>query len=523
LRLALLTGCLAWACSGFGQSTTTPANSSADSSLAEPVRELREQIRELQSAVAEIRAESQRYRTETAELRKELEAVRSGVKPEERPTAEPAQGTEVAGYPATGAQPSEANREERKSERAASLEEQFELLSGKVDDQYQTKVESASKYRMRLSGIVLLNLFGNGGRVDNVDFPAFSYSRSAHSSGGSIGASLRQSQIGFEVFGPQVFGARTKADLQIDLGGGFTPIPNGVNAGLLRLRTGTMRLDWDKTSIVAGQDGLFFSPTSPTSFASLVIPPLSYAGNLWGWIPQVRVEHRWTVGEDSSLVMQGGVLDPVSGEAPVFNFYRQPQAGELSRDPALGTRVAWVHTIFGQPLRIGVGGYYSRQEYGFGRRVDAWAGMSDWDLPLSQRWSLSGKVFRGKGLGGIGGGIGRSVILSDSDLTSASTAVRGLNSVGGWTQLKYRPAPKLEFNGAFGLDNAYMADLRAFASPSAFGNPSLARNREGFVNVIYRPRSDVLFSAEYRRVRTFTTFDKSNVADHVNLAMGVLF
>ncbi len=270
LRLAMLTGCLAWACSGSGQSTATPANSSADSSLAEPVRELREQIRELQSAVAEIRAESQRYRAETAELRKELEAVRSGVKPEERPTAEPAQGTEVAGYPATGAQPSEANGEERKSERAASLEEQFELLSGKVDDQYQTKVESASKYRMRLSGIVLLNLFGNGGRVDNVDFPALSYSRSAHSSGGSIGASLRQSQIGFEVFGPQVFGARTKADLQIDLGGGFTPIPNGVNAGLLRLRTGTMRLDWDKTSIVAGQDGLFFSPTSPTSFASLV-------------------------------------------------------------------------------------------------------------------------------------------------------------------------------------------------------------------------------------------------------------
>jgi len=34
----------------------------------------------------------------------------------------------------------------------------------KVDEQYQTKVESASKYRMRLSGIVLLNLFSNWGR-----------------------------------------------------------------------------------------------------------------------------------------------------------------------------------------------------------------------------------------------------------------------------------------------------------------------------------------------------------------------
>ena len=44
-----------------------------------------------------------------------------------------------------------------------------------------------------------------------------------------------------EVFGPQVAGARAKADLQLDFGGGFERAPNGVNAGLFRLRTGTMR------------------------------------------------------------------------------------------------------------------------------------------------------------------------------------------------------------------------------------------------------------------------------------------
>jgi hypothetical protein len=32
------------------------------------------------------------------------------------------------------------------------------LVQAKVDEQYQTKVESASKYRVRLSGIVLMNL-----------------------------------------------------------------------------------------------------------------------------------------------------------------------------------------------------------------------------------------------------------------------------------------------------------------------------------------------------------------------------
>ena len=28
------------------------------------------------------------------------------------------------------------------------------------------------------------------------------------------------------------------------------------------------------------------------------------------------------------------------------------------------------------------------------------------------------------------------------------------------------------------------------------------RNRAGFANVIYRPKSDLLFSAEYRRIET---------------------
>jgi len=76
--------------------------------------------------------------------------------------------------------------EDRKSgERAATLEEEYQLLSGKVDDQYQTKVESASKYRLRVSGIVLMNLFSNQGVVDNIDFPMYAYARPAGDSGGA--------------------------------------------------------------------------------------------------------------------------------------------------------------------------------------------------------------------------------------------------------------------------------------------------------------------------------------------------
>ena len=404
----------------------------------------------------------------------------------------------------------------------ATLEEEYQLLSGKVNEQYQTKVEGASRYRMRLSGIVLLNMFSNVGTVENADIPTLAYGRPLGASGGSFGATLRQSQIGLEVFGPEFAGARMKADLLLDLAGGFAQTPNGVNAGLVRLRTGTIRLDWAHTSIIAGQDGLFFSPNSPTSFASLAIPAFSYTGNLWGWVPQVRVEHRVSLGEESSLLLQAGILDPESGDPPVFANYRQPQAGERSRQPAYASRVAWTRTIFGQPLRVGVAGYYGRQSYGFGGNVDAWAGMTDWDLPLGRQFSLSGKFYRGKGLGGLGGGIGRSVLFN-GDPGGLYTQAHYLNSAGGWAQLKYRPANKLEFNGAFGEDAPYLSDLRFFPKPQAYGDPALTKNQGGLLNVIYRPRSDLLFSAEYRHLKTYTIDNGTHSADHINLTMGVLF
>ena len=92
--------------------------------------------------------------------------------------------------------------------------------------------------------------------------------------------------------------------------------PNGVNFGLVRLRIASMRMDWNNTSIVAGQDNAFFSPLSPTSFASLAVPAFSYAGNLWGWIPQVRIEHRFDLSEGQSITLQGGIMDNVTGELP---------------------------------------------------------------------------------------------------------------------------------------------------------------------------------------------------------------
>ena len=517
------------AASGLGWTQETSAGALAASaptpdSMAAAVHELQEQVRELRSVVTEMRSESAAYRAETAELRRELQETRTQLTASKAP---PQSDGLYEMSPATSAAVTDskvsANPQPASVEnRIAALEESTQLLTGKVDEQYQTKVESASKYRVRLSGIVLLNLFSNRGTADKQDFPSYVPGPYPSDPNGSFGATLRQSEFGLEVFGPRLAGARTSGYFQADFAGGFPSNLNGVNSGLFRLRVASMRMDWGKTSIVAGQDSLFLAPQSPTSFASLAVPALSYAGNLWAWTPQVRVQHRFDISERQSITVQGGFLDNLTGEPSSTQYGRRPQAGERSGQPAYGARVAWSGVVADHAFTLGAASYFSRQDWAFQRHVDGWAGMADWSVALASRLSLSGEFYRGRAIGGLGGGLGRSVLFSGNQFNPASQ-VRGLNAIGGWSQLKFKASEKLEFNGAWGIDTSFAQDLRAFPNGQSYVDPTLASNRGSLVNFVYRPRSNLLFSSEYKRLRTLDIESNNYIAQQVNLVMGILF
>jgi hypothetical protein len=502
----------------WAQDSRSVPQAAPNDAVLSAVHDLQEQVRQLREAVVEIRSEAAQYRAEAVALRQELQQTRAeliaadGAAPEAAKLANPPQGAvPVSATPST-------------EDRITRLEEDTQLLSAKVDEQYQTKVESASKFRVRLSGIVLMNLFSNRGIFDSQDFPSLVAAPYSGNPNGSFGATLRQSEIGLEVFGPRLAGASTRGDVHLDFAGGFPGIPNGVTSGISRLRTATIHLDWQKTSIVAGQDEAFFTPLSPTSFASIAVPAFNYAGNLWEWVPQVRVEHRFALTANTNLLLQGGILDNLTGDLPVSQWGNIPQAGERTGQPAYASRIAWSHQLFGQPMTVGAGAYYSRQDWWFDRYLDGWAGTADWDIPLSSRFTVSGEFYRGKALGTLGGGIGRSVILT-GPIINPSVQIRGLNSLGGWSQLKFRPTGKLEFNAAFGLDNPLAEDIRAL--PKGQSNSGLAfnlkQNRSSFGNVIYRPHQNLLFSAQYNHLRTAPLDLVSRTGEQVNLMMGILF
>ena len=51
----------------------------------------------------------------------------------------------------------------------------------------------------------------------------------------------------------------------------------------------------------------------------------------------------------------------------------------------------------------------------------------------------------------------------------------------------------------------------------------LGRNRGALGNVVFRPRSDLLLSAEFRRLHTFPVYSSSSTTNQVNLSVGILF
>jgi hypothetical protein len=460
---------------------------------AEALARLNHELQETRSELADSRRQIEELRQGLEELRKQLQSDRSAASP--APSA---------------VEPSTA---------AADQDPTF--LAAKIAELHQDKVESQSKYPVKVSGLVLFNSYVNRGNLDIQDLPNLAFPQYPGAADGSFGATLRQTLFGVSATGPKLFGAHTSAEAEIDFGGGSPTTSFGVATGIVRLRTANVSLDWMHTSLKIGQDGLFFSPLNPTSYATLLEPALSWSGNLWVWTPQIEVEHRVALNNVSNLVLQGGLLDPLTEEIPQFQR-RTPTAGEATRTPAFAGRIGLDRSSARHPFSIGFGGYRAQQQYQTFPNISSWTLNEDFKVPLGNYLELSGEWYEGQAVGGLGGGIWTSVVYPEA--TAPYSAVHPLRSTGGWAQLKVKPAARVEINGVFGQDGNNGQDLRFFPTPfTGEGFSPLQKNRTNLVNFIYKPNAFLLFAVEYRHLFTAPASAEGASGDQLNFAAGVHF
>ena len=486
------------------------AQGPATQSPTENQTELGAKIDALAHSIERMQSELQQSQAEIQQLREMLAEVLRA-----QPNPSVATAADERALPQDSPPPSAAG-----APPAQITEDDWQVMNARLEEHEQVKVGSSSKYRLTLSGIALFNVFDTSRQVDNLDSPSAAISATANGSG-SLSASFRQSLLGLRGLGPRVFGARTSADLQVDFLNG-TAAPYGVGAGILGLRIARVQFDWQNASITGGLETPFFSPNSPTSYLSLAVPAFASAGNLWNWTPDLRAERRFDF-RSAEFKVEAGFLDS-AGYAASGSQNRVPTPGEASRQPVYAVRLSGNNRSEDRAISFGFSGIYAPLSFP-GRSLSASGALADWKFPLPAKLQLSGAFFSGKGLDGFGGLALASISSQDylHYLYITAPTLAGIPVIGGWSQLKFTLNSRSEFNLAGGLGQRQAGRLRAASQYDPLLVTIPPGNRVFFFNYIFRPRGDLLFSAEYRRFSTGAVLGAPSVAGQVGLAAGFLF
>ena len=175
------------------------------------------------------------------------------------------------------------------------------------------------------------------------------------------------------------------------------------------------------------------------------------------------------------------------------------------------------------PRTFGVGGYSGWQRYSGNTNIHTWAVTGDWQFPLTQRFAVSGEIYRGVGLGGFGGGAYKDVLTGTDPATDTLRTI-GLNAVGGWTQIKAKVLPSLQLNAAYGQDGGFSADFRELELyASTYPLEMAARSSMVFGNLVFRPKTYLILSPEYRRILSWQITGARRVANVFTFSAGYQF
>jgi hypothetical protein len=350
-------------------------------------------------------------------------------------------------------------------------------------------------------GTVLMNGFYTSAKTNNSDLPQFAVARAAGDSfpTAGLGATLRQTRVQARAFAAGVLGGDFTAEVDADFWGGQQPSNGGRTFPLLRIRRAWAQMAWDRFAVLAGQEAPPIAEINPSSLASVGLPALSGSGNLWLWIPQLRLSGDLVSGKPVRLALEGTVLAPTAQGA----FLTQPDRAEQSKRPYLEGRL---RLRWGSAGDVSVGGHLGWLATTGDSLLESKAAAVMALVPLGRYLELRGEAFVGEGIAGLGGGaIGQNFGVNG----------RTVRTRGGWGQLLIRPTAEWELGASYGIDDPKDQDL----------DPATGRLKNETLggHVHWRP-SPLILGLEFRHIATtYGPGVGKQTADHVNLAVGAEF
>jgi hypothetical protein len=394
----------------------------------------------------------------------------------------------AASQPTTGPAVASVN------EPAVPLAEKVEINEHRIAEQEQSKVSTDHKFPLSITGMVLENTFWTGKGGAGADNPTIAALTPGQSSGG---ATFRQTVIGLKYDGADIIGGgKLSGSVYFDLFGGT----GGTLNQMMRLRVASLDSTWKNTTVTFALDKPLISPMEPDSLAQVGVSPLTSAGNLWIWQPQVRVEQRFHFGDSAGLRAQVGVWQTAEAGAGTVGY-----TPAKSRPGYQGHFQFWKDLGHGARIEIAPGFHYSDTHVA-GQSVPSRVFAVDWLIRPMDRIDFSGTFFSGENVGVLGGLRQGVVIVGD--------LAHSVHATGGMAQLKIRATPRLTFNLYGGQEDDRNSDLL----PGGIG-----KNLTYAANMVYRFGSNVLTSFESSQTRTDYLGSGRRIFPHYDLAIAYMF
>ena len=347
-----------------------------------------------------------------------------------------------------------------------------EVVQAQLAEFAQTKVESTTRFPLKIFGTVHAHAFANTEAPNWLDIP--NLVGAPVSDPGTFSMGLRQTRIGFTADGPTLGDVRTSAVAAFDFFGGIPGFQTGQVMGLPRLLVAYARFDGARVATQIGQDHVVLAPRDPTSLSGFAFPLLFRSGNLYLRAPHARVE----LNAARLLRVAAGAVAPVGGDLVVEDYRFVPPAlgGERSRRPSAQARIEVGSADAEAPRRASVA---LSGHYGWERRsaalAESWAAAVDFGARRDV-FGVAGEVFLGENIDAFGGALGLDA-----------------RAAGGWAELQVLPTERMSFHAGYGTDEIRAANRLQLAR---------RRNRSAYGNVIFSLTPEVQASFEYRWLAT---------------------
>lgn len=380
------------------------------------------------------------------------------------------------------------------------LEEKVAIQEQQIQDQAQTKVEASQHFPIRITGMALFNAYLNSTFNGGSQYATVASVNPGSDRGGGT---MRQSVLGLEYLGPTtVWGGKVHGALYMDLFGG-----SGQSLDqLMRIRTGSIEIDWKSRSIMVGLEKPIFNPREPNSLAQVGISPLTGTGNLWLWVPQVKFEQKFTLGPQTQLRAQVGLMETRETLAIQATSY-VPQVA--SGRPGFEGRFEFSHGAQeGRRIEIAPGFHFSSTHVA-NTSVPSNLFSLDWFFNPISKLEFTGTFFSGQNVMNLGTGAIRQGFVVFGDGVALP-----VHSKGGWAQLTWLATRRLSFNFFTGQQDDRDQDL--FAG-------RIGKNQKYGANFFYRLAPNVLASFEASQLRTTYIALWDRLYNHYDFALAYQF